>query len=270
MENFICMTCGVEYAESEAAPNKCIICEDERQYVGWQGQRWTTLNEMRGQGYRNEIKEDDGIVGIGTLPTFAIGQRACLVQTDNGNVLYDCITFLDDETVEAVNALGGISAICISHPHFYDTMVSWSKAFDDAPIYVPEADREWVTRPDASIRYWDGKPVELVPGVTLIQSGGHFPGSAVLHWADGANGKGAICVGDTVSVVMDRQYVSFMNSYPNLIPLSVSEVQGIVDSLEPFEFDLVYGGWWEKNVLTGGKQSIKNSAERYIRQITKP
>ncbi len=36
----ICRTCGVQYAAPRA---DCPICLDERQYVGWEGQRWTTL-----------------------------------------------------------------------------------------------------------------------------------------------------------------------------------------------------------------------------------
>ena len=95
------------------------------------------------------------------------------------------------------------------------------------PVYY----QDFMSSEEARIEYWDGKPLEMVPGVTLIQCGGHFPGSAVLHWGQGADGKGAICVGDTLSVVMDRRYVSFMNSYPNLIPLSAADVRGIVEAI---------------------------------------
>ncbi len=268
MPFYICKTCGVEYAESEAPPAKCIICEDERQYVGWGGQQWTTMDGLKADGYSNDIREEEpGLTGIGITPSFSIGQRALLVQTDEGNILYDCISLLDDEAIRVIRALGGIQGICFSHPHFYDAMVTWSHAFDRAPIYVPEADRQWVTRPDPAIRYWDGKPLELLPGVTLIQCGGHFPGSAVLHWADGADGRGALMVGDTITVVMDRRYVSFMNSYPNLIPLSASEVRGIVEAVEPYEYDRIYGGWWGRVVKSGAKDAVRLSAERYIRRI---
>ena len=268
MENYICRTCGVEHSESESPPQDCPICLDERQYVGWGGQQWTTMAELKVEGFRNEVREEEpGLTGIGITPSFSIGQRALLVQTSEGNVLYDCISYLDDEAVEKVNALGGIQAVCFSHPHFYDSMVTWSRAFDDAPIYIPEADREHVMCPDPAIRYWDGQPLELAPGVTLIQCGGHFEGSSVLHWAEGAGGRGALFVGDTITVVPDRRYVSFMRSYPNLIPLSREEVERIVESVEPYEFDRVYGGWWERNVLTGGKEAIRRSARRYISQI---
>ena len=148
-------------------------------------------------------------------------------------MLYDCVSLLDEDTIAAVRALGGIQAICFSHPHFYDSMVTWSRAFDDAPIIIPEADSEHVMRADGNIRYWDGEPLELMPGVTLIRCGGHFEGSAALHWKEGADGKGALFVGDTLTVVPDRRFVSFMTSYPNLIPMSAPEVERIVAAIEP-------------------------------------
>jgi glyoxylase-like metal-dependent hydrolase (beta-lactamase superfamily II) len=202
------------------------------------------------------------------VPAFSIGQRALLVQTPDGNVLYDCVSYLDDGAVDAIRTLGGIQAICFSHPHFYDSMVTWSRAFDDAPIYVPSVDREFVMRPDGAIRYWDGDPLELLPGVTLVRCGGHFPGSAVLHWAAGAEGRGALLVGDTITVVPDRRFVSFMASYPNHIPLSATQVRRIVDAIQPYDFDRIYGGWWGRNILTDAKPAVSRSAGRYIRHVT--
>ena len=267
MTPYICRTCGVQYAPGEAPPPRCFVCEDERQYVGWEGQQWTTLAELRAAAYRNEVREEEpGLVGIGTRPSFAIGQRALLVRTPHGNVLWDCISYLDGETVEVVRALGGVHAIAASHPHFYGSMVEWSHAFGGAPIYVPEADQAWVARPDAAVRLWSGA-LEVVPGVTLVQCGGHFEGSAVLHWAAGAEGRGALLVGDTITVVMDRRFVSFMWSYPNLVPLPASAIRRIVEAVRPYPFERIHGGWWGRTVAAGGKDAVERSAARYLRQV---
>ena len=151
---FICRTCGVEFAESIEPPERCPICEDPRQYVGWDGQQWTTMEELKADGYRCDVREEEAnLTGIGIEPQFSIGQRALLLQTAGGNVLYDCVSLLDDGAVQVVNERGGIDAMCFSHPHFYDSMVSWSEAFGDAPIYIPEVDREHVMRPHANVRY---------------------------------------------------------------------------------------------------------------------
>ena len=116
MPNYICATCGVQHAASDAAPEHCPICEDERQYIGAKGQRWTTIPELQ-TDHHNRIEDvGSNLTGIGTVPGFAIGQRALLVRTPNGNVLWDCISLLDDATVETIRVLGGISAIAVSHP----------------------------------------------------------------------------------------------------------------------------------------------------------
>ena len=267
MENYICKTCGAQYAASEGPPAKCIICEDERQYIGWNGQQWTTLAEMRAAGYHNEIRElEPNLFGIGTQPSFAIAQIAILVRTPHGNMLWDCISFIDQDTAGKINELGGIQAISVSHPHFYSSMAEWSHAFDDAPIYLPEADKEWVVRPDPVIRFWEGVQ-QVFTGVTLIQCGGHFEGSAVLHWKEGAGGYGVLLVGDTMGVAQDRRHLSFMRSYPNLIPLPASAIQRIVEAVEPYQFDRIYSAWRERKISEGAKEAVRRSAEPYIRQI---
>src|SRR6266700_7497818 len=68
--------------------------------------------------------------GSGTEPEFAIGQRALFLQSDGGNLFWDCITLLDGQTAAELNARGAIRAIAISHPHYYTTMVDWAERFD--------------------------------------------------------------------------------------------------------------------------------------------
>jgi glyoxylase-like metal-dependent hydrolase (beta-lactamase superfamily II) len=269
LDSFICETCGVQHAASEQPPARCAVCDDERQYLGWTGQRWTTLAALR-QDHHNRLQTiEDGLTGIGTEPSFAIGQRALLVQTPDGNVLWDCISLLDDDTIAQVRALGGVRAIAISHPHFYASMVAWSQAFD-APIYLHADDRQWVMRPDPAIIFWQGGQQRLWDGLTLIRCGGHFPGATVLHWADGAAGRGALLTADTITVVPDRRYVSFMYSYPNLIPLPAETVSRIVAAVEPLRFDRIHGGWWERVVTDDARSAVLRSAERYLAAIRPP
>jgi len=267
MPHYICATCGVQYAETEAPPAHCLICEDDRQYVGPNGQRWTTLDAIQ-QNHQNEFRTlEPNLTGIATVPSFCIGQRPLLIQTPNGNVLWDCITLIDDATIAELNKLGGVDAIAISHPHFYDAMIDWSAAFDDAPIYLHRDNEAWVMRPDKRIVFWESETYTLLPDITLIRCGGHFPGSSALHWAGGAGGKGVLMTGDTIMVVADTRWVTFMYSYPNTIPLNRAAVEGIVTAVAPFEFDRLYSGWWEKVVPTDAKNAVKRSAERYIRAI---
>lgn len=267
MHAFICATCGVQQSPSDAPPERCPICEDERQYVRQGGQRWTTLDELASAGHRIDVRElEPDLCGVGVTPSVAIGQRALLVRTSRGNLLWDCVGYIDPAGVEAVRALGGIAAIACSHPHFYGVMVEWSRAFGSCPIHIPSADREWVQRDDDAIVEWSGR-VDVLPGVTLVQVGGHFEGSAVVHWAAGAGGKGALLVGDTITVVADVRSVSFMRSYPNLIPLPASEIRRIVATVRPYAFDRIYGGWWDRVTPRDAKAAVERSAQRYLRWI---
>jgi hypothetical protein len=267
MPNFICTTCGTQYAESDRPPAACTICQDERQYVKNTGQQWTTLDRLHLTN-RNSVKfKEPGLIGIGIDPHFAIGQRALFLRTPRANLLWDCLSLLDEAVVESFKALGGISAIAISHPHYYSSMVEWSRAFGGVPIYLHVADRRWVMRPDKSIVFWEGETKTLAEGLTLIRCGGHFAGGTVLHWAGGAVGKGVLLAGDIIQVVADRKHVSFMYSYPNYIPLPASSVERIVRTVEPFSFDRIYGAFWDMVIEQDGNVVVRQSAERYLRAI---
>lgn len=231
------------------------------------GQKWTTLAELAAAGHRIETRElEPHLHGIGVTPAFGIGQRALLVRTPRGNVLWDCIGYIDEAGMQAVHALGGIAAIAFSHPHFYGVMAEWSRAFGGCPMYIPRADRAWVQREDPAIVEWEGTH-DLAPGVTLIETGGHFEGSAVIHWRAGADGRGALLVGDTITVVPDVSSVSFMRSYPNLIPLPAEEIRRIASIVRRYEFDRIYGGWWDRVTPVRGNDAVERSARRYLRWI---
>lgn len=268
MPNFLCTTCGTQYPESADPPGQCLICTEERQYVGWNGQVWTTLDDLRREHHNRLEPEGPGLVGIGTEPKFAIGQRALHLRSTAGGFLWDCISLVDDATVAGIRALGGVRGIAISHPHYYASMVDWSRALGGVPVYLHAADAEWVVRHDRAIVFWDGDCREVAPGVTLIRCGGHFAGGTVLHWADGADGGGALLTGDIIMVGEDRRTAGFMYSFPNYIPLNARAVERIGAMVEPFEFDHVYGGWFGRNILSAGKQAVRYSVRRYIHAIS--
>jgi glyoxylase-like metal-dependent hydrolase (beta-lactamase superfamily II) len=259
-DHHVCVACGVQQAESPEPPASCPICDDSRQYVPLDGQRWTTIEELR-RDHRNELRDDAGLAGIGVEPAVAIGQRALLVPAGGSNVLWDCTLLLDGETVGAVEQRGGLRAIAISHPHYYSNLVDWSRAFGGVPVYVHADDREWVQRPDPCVELWEGETLDLGDGLTLIRCGGHFAGGQVLHY------ERTLLSGDIVQVIPDRSHVSFMYSYPNLIPLDAPAIRRIVAALEPFEFDRIVGAWWGRIVPADGKEIVRRSAGRYLRAI---
>ena len=116
----------------------------------------------------------------------------------------------------------------------------------------------------------DGQPSSNVltqgGGLTLIRCGGHFAGGQVLHWAE----RRILFSGDIVQVIPDRRFVSFMYSYPNLIPLPPSKVEAIAAALEPYPFDTIIGAWWGRVVAGDGSGVVRRSAARYVRAVTEP
>jgi glyoxylase-like metal-dependent hydrolase (beta-lactamase superfamily II) len=265
---WICRTCGVQQPPAAEAPETCPICTDPRQYLAPDGQSWTDIETLYAAGQGYDIRElEPGLTGFRCHPQLGIGPVGYLIQTTAGNVLWDCPSFVDEKVVGEFKARGGLAAISATHPHFYGAMVDWSEAFGGIPILLPAADREWVFRPDARIRFWDDS-AELVPGLTAIRCGGHFEGSSVLHWPAGAEGRGVLLTGDTIMVAPDRGWVSFMRSYPNLIPVNAATVETIAAAVGGLRFDRIYGNpGWDRYLADGAAEAVRRSAARYLDAI---
>jgi len=197
-------------------------------------------------------------------PDFAIYQRAFLLPTDAGNILLESVCLVTEEAIDAINKRGGLDRIIISHPHFYSSMGEWSDAFGGVEILLHEADRQWVQRPHPSINFWRGDELALSDSVTLIRAGGHFPGNTVLHWAKYHKPGGALFSGDALQVAVDRRHVSFMYSYPNMIPMRTSDVIEMRTRLQKYEFEDVFGYTWGRNIIGGGRHAVDESYDRYL------
>jgi len=259
--NPICVNCGLQHQEASRVPPRCLNCSDERESMTHKPQHWTTLAEMQGR-YRNVFTPlGEGVTGIVTSPTFGIGPEVFLIQTSAGNVLWDCFAYLDEATIEEIRKLGSLSAIVISHPHMFGSVVEWSHALG------------WMPRTDPVIHWWQGETLRINAALTSVRCGGHFPGSSLLHWREGAGGRGALFTGDGILPVEDRRWVSFMYSYPNLIPIGRRAVEKIVASITPLEFDRIYGGPMYGSgggrpiIASGAKEIVLRSAERYIEHL---
>jgi len=260
----LCSTCGAQYPAG-SVPAVCRICADERQWVPPDGQQWSDIAALRAAGHRLELREaEPGLSKVVVTPKVGIGQDGYLLETAAGNVLWDAPAYLDEDAVEAVRARGRVVAIALSHPHFYGVMADWADALD-APVLVAAEDAEWVTRPSERISTWTGAH-DVLPEVRLVRCGGHFPGSAVLHWTAGAEGAGALLTGDTIFPVAAQGWVSFMYSFPNYLPLSAAEVEEIAAALRDLRFDRIYGGFM--TLRSDARAAVQRSAVRYIQRVT--
>lgn len=266
MTSWICATCAVEYPDSDTPPATCPICADERQYVRPSGQGWTTLEDLMTAGHTGSVDElEPGLFGITIAPTVGIGQQALLVQTTSGNLLWDPTGYVDDALSSLVESEGGVAAIASSHPHMFGVQLEWSRRFGDAPVYVSDADRDWLQRgaqsSDTVVEYWRDELVVL-PGVSLHRIGGHFAGSAIARWT-APDGSGVVLSGDTVAVTPDEHWVSFMRSYPNKVPLSVAVVSTVAARVLDAPFDRLYDNFGGR-VREHADGWVRRSADRYI------
>lgn len=269
MTHPICETCGTQYDRNHSSLPRCAICDDERQYVGWSGQRWTNHADLT-EHYQQRIEEVHGLLAIGVAPAFAIDQRAFLLPTDAGNILWECTPVVTPEAIRVIQARGGVERIIISHPHFYSAMAEWSDALGGVPILTHQADSEWVQRRHPAHEHWSGDELRISKQVTLIRCGGHFEGSTALHLAGGPARGGSLFSGDALQVGMDRRHVSFMYSYPNLIPMRTPSVLGMRDRLARFAFDNVHGYTWGRDIIGGGRQAVDRSFDRYLSAVSLP
>lgn len=256
----LCKACGTSYEIADSRPTHCPICEDERQFIPASGQQWVDFDAHCASHTNTWQQHDDSLLSIRTVPDFAIDQRTFILRTPEGNILWDCIPTLDDATKTLIHSLGGLKAIAISHPHYYSTMQDWAAEFN-APIYLHANDRRWVMRDSPWIRFWQGDALELTRDVRVIRLGGHFAGGCVLHWA---RNEGVVLSGDIVQVTPGARAVSFMWSYPNLLPLPAATVRDIIQRLSTVKFKQLYGAFEGKDITQNADEIVRVSGEKYI------
>ncbi|KAL4778150.1 beta-lactamase-like protein [Aspergillus varians] len=304
LDLLICSTCGTQFSTPTTLPS-CKICDDPRQYVPPTGQSWTTLRTLRESSsppYKNIFTPDpvhgDRLISIHTEPKQAIGQRAYLCRSTatekpsggeatTFNILWDCIAYIDDETIAEIKRLGGIDAIVISHPHYYTTHLVWAEAFD-CPVYLSAQDEEWVVRRDTiagskqvffaeeALSFspkgdygWDDGSSDIV----VIKTGGHFPGSTVLLWKS----LKTLLIADTIAVVPSARYwvdrpagtasFTFLWSYPNMIPLSADDVHGIWKAIRHTEFEYTRGAFIGMDTDIDSKKRLLDSAQIFVKAM---
>lgn len=261
-----CETCGVQQPPSETPPGRCVICEDERQYVGWAGQTWIERQALVA-GQRTVVEDTHGVTTLVLSPGLAINQRAFLIPTPEGQILWECLAAVTPDALEAIRARGPVRAIAISHPHFYGAMADWSEALGGVPVYVHAADEAWIQRRSETLVLWSGERLSLSDDVELVHLASHFDGSAGLWWKTGPRAGGALFPGDAVQVSSDRRFASFMYSYPNHIPLGPEPLAELRHRVEAMAFDDVFGFSPGRQMIGEARAKLTASFDRYSRAI---
>ncbi len=262
MDTLFCSTCGIQFNDAKYTAGDCPICSDDRQYLPPNGQAWTKAVDLKKRHSNQITRVNDSLYQIITLPKFAIGQRAFLILTPSGNILWDCISLLDDTTVAFINSKGGLKAIAISHPHYYSSMNDWADEFD-CPIYIHQNDEEYIYTKGERVSLWNGTEKELWDSIRIMNIGGHYPGSCILS-VPSDSPEGTILCGDTFFISPSRRHVSVMYSYPNFIPVALSEIERINGIMKPIPFDTLRGAFDNQDITKNAKEVLHTSFDKYI------
>src|SRR5262249_14449245 len=161
-------------------------------------------------------------------------------RTGHGNILWGCITLIDDASVRTIHALGGLTAIALSHPRYFSSVIEWSRAFGGIPVHVHAALRRWLMRSDAAVDFWDGNECSLPGDVTLVHVGTYVEGGTLLHWPAGADGAGALLTGDVMQIVKQGTRVGLLANSRDLVPRSAEGVRKLISAIDRFRFDALY------------------------------
>ena len=172
-------------------------------------------------------------------PPFAINQRPLLLQSKAGNVLWDCNTILTDAGMAEIKRRGGLTAIAISHPHYYSTMLEWSAAFGGVPVYLHADDRQWVMRGGTGDRPLDRRDDDAQRRDDAGPLRRAF--SRAGRCCTGARPRAARARSSPATSPWWRRTAAtsrFMYSFPNYIPLNAKAVRRIAAAVAPFAFEL--------------------------------
>lgn len=258
----LCTACGTQFPVN-FLDEFCSTCVEERQSIPATGQSWTTHTQLLQTHHTKIVKLKENLYEIVVSPKFAIGQRALLVLSESGNVLWDCIPLLDQNVIDFINEKGGLKAIAISHPHYYSNMNDWTQQFD-CPVYLHHTDKKHIADFGKNIQLWSGSTLELWDDIRIENIGGHFDGSSIL-WMKNLYNEGTILCGDTMYLSPSLKHFAIMYSYPNRMPLPLSEILRIKSRFEEISFDEVYGFYSYQNLSSNVKEIFTNSINRYLK-----
>jgi hypothetical protein len=178
-------------------------------------------------------------------------------------VLWDCISLLDQQTIEFIQTNGGLAAIAFSHPHFYTTMNEWASVFD-CPVYIHHRDEEFVSYKTDAIRFWEGNSLVLWDDISIVHTGRHFPGSCMLSVKRLSSG-GTILCGDSPYISRSRRHTAVMFGCPNQLMLPKADFHVFYNKVISLKFDTLHGASFDGQSLVGNAYPIfLASMEQYI------
>ena len=174
---YVCTNCGF-WQRHFATPASCPLCLDARHVVPADGWRFLDLAGAQAAWPMHWEELEPGAWRFYNEPVEGIGPSGYLLTGSSGNVFFEGGGVFDEAAMARIADLGGIDVLSASHPHSYGALWQLQDRFDPE-LALPAADFVW----SAALRVtwpWDDR-LEIMPGLTLHRTAGHFEGHAVLH-----------------------------------------------------------------------------------------
>jgi hypothetical protein len=232
---WLCDGCGF-WQRYPGPPPSCPLCLDARHVVPPAGWRFHALAEAQRAFPTTWDELEDGVWRFANDPAPGIGPSGYVVRTPHGNVAFEGAGVFGEAALEHIAALGGLAVISASHPHSYGGLLQLQDRFPDAELALHPGDLAW----SAALRVtwpWDDA-LEVLPGLTLHLTAGHFEGHTVLHDA----GRGILFCGDALKFDLHAddprraRAVSAHKAFVRGIPLTHGELRRYRAVFAPLAF----------------------------------
>ena len=220
---FFCDNCGFWQRHFER-PDRCLLCIDARHVLPQTGWHFHDVHEAQRRYTCRWVELESDVWRFFNDPVEGIGSSGYLLRTPAGNVAFEGCAVYSEEALAFIDTLGGVDILSASHPHSYGAIWQLQDRFEPELALHP-GDLAW----SAAVRVtWPfDQKLDLLPGLSLHLTAGHFDGHTVLH---DATRKILFC-GDCLKFEMDAadprcaEAISAHKAFVRSVPLTPDELR---------------------------------------------
>ena len=173
---FFCENCGF-WQRHFAKPESCPLCIDARHVLPQKGWRFHDLAEAERRYPCRWAEVEPDVWRFSNDPVDGIGSSGYLISTPHGNLAFEGCAVYSAEALAFIAELGGVQVLAASHPHSYGAIWQLQDRFDPE-LALHTGDLAWSGALCVSWPFDD--VLEVLPGLTLHLTAGHFAGHTVL------------------------------------------------------------------------------------------
>lgn len=239
LERYCCLHCGFWQPYFERPPG-CPVCLDYRHPLPADGWRFETPGVLGARVATRWAEAAPGLWRFWNEPAVGIGPSGYVLVRADGNAAFEGATWYDDAALDFVASLGGVRWASASHAHVFGGLWRLAERFG-ADVVIQEAELPFARA--LPVAWSFGGRADLGDGLTLVHTGGHTPGHAVL--LDRAARR--LFVGDMVKFRLDSDGravgISAHRAYDSHIPPTLDDVRRYERVVRALDFEDAVTPW---------------------------